>query len=128
MVVVRVFVAEPEQLCTMPTGRRNNRRTRLKDNIGGEFDSSDDNLLRENIIGSVNNKNNNGWSGTNLMLKIIRALLARMLFVVHSLMTIWQTVQINDNPTYWSFAFISIGILVEGSYNIIMRAGDERKW
>lgn len=54
--------------------------------------------------------------------------LARALFIVHSLTTIWATVQVQNEPSIWGFALISLGIIVEGAYTIIMRAGDERKW
>lgn len=67
-------------------------------------------------------------SGAHIMIKIGRAFFARMLFVVHSLTTIWQTVEVHDNQAYWSFALISVAILIEGSYTILVRAGDERKW
>uniref|UniRef100_A0A914VQD1 Cation-transporting P-type ATPase N-terminal domain-containing protein n=2 Tax=Plectus sambesii TaxID=2011161 RepID=A0A914VQD1_9BILA len=67
-------------------------------------------------------------SGAHIIRKIGRAFFARMLFVVHSLTTIWQTVEVYDNQAYWSFALISVAILIEGSYTILVRAGDERKW
>ncbi|VDL80318.1 unnamed protein product [Nippostrongylus brasiliensis] len=86
-----------------------------------------------------------------------RAILARLLFIIHSLTTIWHTVGIEGSPipqvysyrntcltsTYvvcpsgklthssdgvWGFALLSLLIVFEGSYTIIMRAGDERKW
>ncbi|PAV84317.1 hypothetical protein WR25_16890 isoform A [Diploscapter pachys] len=42
--------------------------------------------------------------------------------------TIIQTVRIEQNDSVWLFALISLLIVFEGSYTIIMRAGDERKW
>ncbi|PAV81300.1 hypothetical protein WR25_09306 [Diploscapter pachys] len=57
-----------------------------------------------------------------------RAILARALFIVHSMATIIQTVRIEQNDSVWLFALISLIIVFEGSYTIIMRAGDERKW
>ncbi|PAV84318.1 hypothetical protein WR25_16890 isoform B [Diploscapter pachys] len=57
-----------------------------------------------------------------------RAILARALFIVHSMATIIQTVRIEQNDSVWLFALISLLIVFEGSYTIIMRAGDERKW
>ncbi|KAK0425440.1 hypothetical protein QR680_009203 [Steinernema hermaphroditum] len=66
--------------------------------------------------------------GRSLLLNIARAILARILFIVHSLATIWQAVGVHDDNSVWSFALISVAILVEGGYAVIMRAGDERKW
>ncbi len=63
-----------------------------------------------------------------MLLNIGRALLARTLFIIHSLVTVWQTVHVYKNNSYWAFALIAIAILVEGSHTVVMRAGDERKW
>ncbi|VDL68061.1 unnamed protein product [Nippostrongylus brasiliensis] len=57
-----------------------------------------------------------------------RAILARLLFIIHSLTTIWHTVGIEGSDGVWGFALLSLLIVFEGSYTIIMRAGDERKW
>lgn len=77
---------------------------------------------------STNSDDDDYAEGTELLIKIGRAFLARIIFVSHSLITIWVTVKTYDNATYWGFALISIGILLEGGYTIVMRAGDERKW
>ena len=69
-----------------------------------------------------------GNSGTRIMLNIIRAICARALFIVHSLTTIWMTADVRKENEIWTFALISVSIIIEGSYAIIMRAGDERKW
>uniref|UniRef100_A0A1I7WNI2 DUF805 domain-containing protein n=1 Tax=Heterorhabditis bacteriophora TaxID=37862 RepID=A0A1I7WNI2_HETBA len=66
--------------------------------------------------------------GTHVLISIGRAILARILFIVHSMATIWQTVSIEGRDGVWGFALISLLIVFEGSYAVIMRAGDERKW
>ncbi|MFH4978791.1 hypothetical protein AB6A40_005500, partial [Gnathostoma spinigerum] len=66
--------------------------------------------------------------GTGVLLNVARALLARAIFIVHSIATIWQTVKIEGKNSVWGFALISIIILFEGGHTIILRAGDERKW
>uniref|UniRef100_A0A0N4ZF50 G_PROTEIN_RECEP_F2_4 domain-containing protein n=1 Tax=Parastrongyloides trichosuri TaxID=131310 RepID=A0A0N4ZF50_PARTI len=66
--------------------------------------------------------------GDMILFNITRAILARSLFIIHSILTIWQTVKIRDDTSIWTFALISISIVVEGSHTIIMRVGDERKW
>ncbi|TKR93753.1 hypothetical protein L596_008154 [Steinernema carpocapsae] len=66
--------------------------------------------------------------GHSLLINIARAILARILFIVHSIATIWQAVGVHKDNSVWSFALISVAILIEGGYAVIMRAGDERKW
>uniref|UniRef100_A0A0N5CFT6 G_PROTEIN_RECEP_F2_4 domain-containing protein n=1 Tax=Strongyloides papillosus TaxID=174720 RepID=A0A0N5CFT6_STREA len=66
--------------------------------------------------------------GDMILFNITRAILARSLFIIHSILTIWQTVKIRGESSIWTFALISISIVVEGSHTIIMRVGDERKW
>ncbi len=60
--------------------------------------------------------------------KVARALLARLLFVIHSLITIWQTVEIYQKQAYWSFSLITIAILIEGAVTLLQRGGDESRW
>uniref|UniRef100_A0A7E4VL00 Transmembrane protein 26 n=1 Tax=Panagrellus redivivus TaxID=6233 RepID=A0A7E4VL00_PANRE len=67
-------------------------------------------------------------AGTSILVNILRALLARGLFIVHSLTTIWMTADVRAEGEIWTFALISISIIIEGSHVIVMRAGDERKW
>uniref|UniRef100_A0A914Z987 Transmembrane protein 26 n=1 Tax=Panagrolaimus superbus TaxID=310955 RepID=A0A914Z987_9BILA len=83
--------------------------------------------------GLSNQRSNNsnvksGPGGAKILINIVRALLARALFVVHSLTTIWMTADVRKENEIWTFALISVSIVIEGSYAIIMRAGDERKW
>ncbi|ETN70084.1 hypothetical protein NECAME_01032 [Necator americanus] len=66
--------------------------------------------------------------GTHVLISVGRAILARLFFIVHSLTTIWHTVTIEGRDGVWGFALLSLLIVFEGSYTIIMRAGDERKW
>ncbi|KAK5978676.1 Transmembrane protein 26 [Trichostrongylus colubriformis] len=66
--------------------------------------------------------------GTRVLISVGRAILARFMFIVHSLVTIWHTTTIEKRDGVWGFALLSLLIVFEGSYTIIMRAGDERKW
>ncbi|VDN58151.1 unnamed protein product [Dracunculus medinensis] len=66
--------------------------------------------------------------GTMVLLNVGRALLARIIFIVHSIATIWQTAAIQEDNSVWGFALISLLIVFEGAHTIIMRAGDERRW
>ncbi|CAJ0916270.1 unnamed protein product, partial [Mesorhabditis belari] len=63
-----------------------------------------------------------------VLVGIGRAVLARLIFIVHSVVTIWTTVHVQESESVWIFALIALLIIFEGSYAIIMRAGDERKW
>uniref|UniRef100_A0A914DNT6 Transmembrane protein 26 n=1 Tax=Acrobeloides nanus TaxID=290746 RepID=A0A914DNT6_9BILA len=67
-------------------------------------------------------------SGSRILVKILRAMAARALFIIHALVTIWAAIDVTKDNSIWTFSLISLGIVVEGSYAIIMRAGDERKW
>jgi hypothetical protein len=37
-------------------------------------------------------------------------------------------VNVHKDNSIWTFSLISVSIVIEGSYTIVMRAGDERKW
>uniref|UniRef100_A0A0N5AFY5 Transmembrane protein 26 n=1 Tax=Syphacia muris TaxID=451379 RepID=A0A0N5AFY5_9BILA len=67
-------------------------------------------------------------NGTFVLLNVLRAITSRTLFIVHSIATIWRTVNLTGKNSVWGFALIAIGIIFEGAYTIIMRAGDEKKW
>lgn len=67
-------------------------------------------------------------SGSAILINIFRALIARAIFVVHSVATIWAAVHVQGQNSLWAFALISCGIVVEGAYTILMRFGDERRW
>uniref|UniRef100_A0A0M3HW70 Transmembrane protein 26 n=1 Tax=Ascaris lumbricoides TaxID=6252 RepID=A0A0M3HW70_ASCLU len=66
--------------------------------------------------------------GAVVLLNVGRAILARTLFIVHSIATIWQTVQMEERNSVWGFALIAIAIIFEGAHTVVMRAGDERRW
>ncbi|CAD6191777.1 unnamed protein product [Caenorhabditis auriculariae] len=65
---------------------------------------------------------------SQVLISCSRAILVRALFIVHSLVTIRHTVRIEERDSVWAFATLSLLIVFEGGYAIIMRAGDERKW
>uniref|UniRef100_A0A914RS74 Transmembrane protein 26 n=1 Tax=Parascaris equorum TaxID=6256 RepID=A0A914RS74_PAREQ len=66
--------------------------------------------------------------GAVVLLNVGRAILARTLFIVHSIATIWQTVHMEERNSVWGFALIAIAIIFEGAHTVVMRAGDERRW
>ncbi|CAJ0578188.1 unnamed protein product, partial [Mesorhabditis spiculigera] len=63
-----------------------------------------------------------------VLVGIGRAVIARLLFIVHSVATVWATVTVQGSESVWVFAFIVLLIIFEGAYTIVMRAGDERRW
>ncbi|KAI6182904.1 hypothetical protein M3Y97_00430600 [Aphelenchoides bicaudatus] len=67
-------------------------------------------------------------SGTSLLVNILRALFARAIFIAHSLLAIGAAVSVHKDNSIWTFSLISVSIVIEGAYTIVMRAGDERKW
>uniref|UniRef100_A0A8R1YYF3 Transmembrane protein 26 n=1 Tax=Pristionchus pacificus TaxID=54126 RepID=A0A8R1YYF3_PRIPA len=64
----------------------------------------------------------------SVLWNISRAFLARLLFVIHSVATVWQTSLVTEAEWLWGFALLILLVVFEGSHTIIMRAGDERKW
>ncbi|PIC55343.1 hypothetical protein B9Z55_000658 [Caenorhabditis nigoni] len=73
-------------------------------------------------------KRPNSVDASHVLISCLRAILARGIFIVHSIVTIRQTVLISERESVWGFALLSLLIVFEGGYAIIMRAGDERKW
>uniref|UniRef100_A0A8R1DQA3 Transmembrane protein 26 n=1 Tax=Caenorhabditis japonica TaxID=281687 RepID=A0A8R1DQA3_CAEJA len=70
----------------------------------------------------------NSVDASHVLISCLRAIIARGIFIVHSIVTIRQTVLISERESVWGFALLSLLIVFEGGYAIIMRAGDERKW
>jgi hypothetical protein len=60
--------------------------------------------------------------------KAIRALFARLLFVIHGLIAIWRIASVSGNPAYWMLAFILVVIFIEGALIIFTRRGNENRW
>uniref|UniRef100_A0AC35TNH9 Transmembrane protein 26 n=1 Tax=Rhabditophanes sp. KR3021 TaxID=114890 RepID=A0AC35TNH9_9BILA len=119
---------EPDDLDSVIVVRRKARRTPKNEpknpRHSKKRDSSHDLLSDEETKFFMNKFS----QGDKILFNITRAILARVLFIVHSLVTIWQTTRIQNEGSFWAFAFISISIVVEGAHTIIMRFGDERKW
>uniref|UniRef100_A0A915JUM5 Transmembrane protein n=1 Tax=Romanomermis culicivorax TaxID=13658 RepID=A0A915JUM5_ROMCU len=59
---------------------------------------------------------------------ITRALLARFFFVGHSVLAIWQLVDVSGKSSFWALTAISCSILAEGMLIILSRQGQEAKW
>lgn len=59
---------------------------------------------------------------------IFKAILARFLFVGHSLVTIYWVTDITGNPTLWYLAVILVALGIETVQCIVYRRGDEHKW
>ena len=62
-------------------------------------------------------------------LSMVKAVLARGLFVVHSFVTVWKVVDVKGgNTSYW---FLLTGVLLlifEGMVSVCGRSGKELKW
>ncbi|XGW19653.1 hypothetical protein V3C99_003468 [Haemonchus contortus] len=100
---------------------------------GASADSANADDHRRNTAVAIDVPRRSGKStveadGTRVLISVGRAILARFMFIVHSLVTIWHTTTIEKRDGVWGFALLSLLIVFEGSYTIIMRAGDERKW
>ena len=60
--------------------------------------------------------------------KVTRALLARAIFAVHSIVAIWRVCTYTQRPIYWVFIGVPLTLFLEGAVTILLRDGDEYKW
>lgn len=61
-------------------------------------------------------------------LNIIKAILVRLVLLVHSLLAIWRVVNIANDEKFWYLAIADGVFLLEGIVTIIARKGMEYKW
>ena len=59
---------------------------------------------------------------------IIKAILVRIVLLIHSLLAIWRVVNIAGNLHFWYLAIADGAFLIEGLVTIIARRGIEYKW
>ncbi|CAI5438440.1 unnamed protein product [Caenorhabditis angaria] len=90
--------------------------------------STSKNMRRHSHHTNIQHHRPSSVNASQVLISCLRAILARSLFIVHSLVTIRQTVMMTNRESVWGFALLSLLIVFEGGYAIIMRAGDERKW
>lgn len=64
----------------------------------------------------------------SLSLKIIRAVLARLLFIVHGLIALNMVVTVYHDRIFWCYLVLVLALVVEGILNICQRNGDETRW
>lgn len=59
---------------------------------------------------------------------IIKAILVRIVLLIHSLLAIWRVVNIARNLNFWYLAIADGVFLIEGLVTITARRGMEYKW
>ncbi|KAL3876267.1 hypothetical protein ACJMK2_034134 [Sinanodonta woodiana] len=59
---------------------------------------------------------------------VLRAVLVRLVLLVHSLLVIWLTTSITKRRVYWLLAAADIGIILEGFVTIFYKKAKEWKW
>ncbi|OWF56274.1 transmembrane protein 26-like [Mizuhopecten yessoensis] len=59
---------------------------------------------------------------------ILKAILVRLVLVIHSLLAVWRVVSINDDNFFWWFAIVDVVLVLEGVVAVIVRKGMEYKW
>lgn len=63
----------------------------------------------------------------NTLIRVLRALFIRIIFMAYSLLCIWRITFVSDNKLYW-LMMVSIGLLlIETAILIWLRAGKEFK-
>ncbi len=60
--------------------------------------------------------------------KLVKAVLARSLFILHSLLAIWKVAVVYEDRSYWFLAVMLFLIVAEGFTTIYFRGGDETVW
>ena len=62
------------------------------------------------------------------MVSMFKALLARFLFFVHSLVAIWRVVDLTGEPYLWILAVALAALFVEFLVALKYKGGNESKW
>ncbi|KAK3586038.1 hypothetical protein CHS0354_033165 [Potamilus streckersoni] len=62
------------------------------------------------------------------MFDILRAVLVRLVLLVHSLLVIWLTTSITKRRVLWLLAAADVGIILEGFVTIFYKKAKEWKW
>lgn len=60
--------------------------------------------------------------------KLTRAIAARLMFSLHGLATIWRTYTVYQKWVYLMFLLIIFAIMLEGTFNVVYRKGNETRW
>ena len=58
----------------------------------------------------------------------LKAILVRLVFAVHSLVTIYRVVEAYQNTYYWLLLISLLGLLIETVITLVKRAGKEWTW
>lgn len=62
------------------------------------------------------------------LIDAVKAIVVRLVLVIHSLLAVWRVVSIVEDDKYWWLAIVDVGIILEGFVSIIARKGEEYKW
>ena len=63
-----------------------------------------------------------------LSLAPVKAILARLLFAIHSIIGAFAVVTAYGNPSYWLLVFTLLGLAVETTFTMLRRGGKEWSW
>jgi hypothetical protein len=63
-----------------------------------------------------------------LLVNVIKAMLVRIVLLVHSVLAVWRAVSIDNNQWMWLLALADVAIVTEALVTIIKRKGMEYKW
>jgi len=58
----------------------------------------------------------------------LKAIIVRLVFAVHSLVSIYRVVEAYQNPYYWLLLISLVGLLIETVITLVKRAGKEWTW
>lgn len=60
--------------------------------------------------------------------KLIKAVVARCLYAVYTLLAVWRVTVALQEPSYWLLLFSLSLVAIEALHTIIARKGGEQKW
>lgn len=73
-------------------------------------------------------KKKTGFTNMKPFFNIVKAIMVRLVLLVHSLLAIWRVVNIANDMHFWYLAIADGVFLIEGLITIIARKGMEYKW
>ena len=62
------------------------------------------------------------------LITFIKAVMVRLVLLVHSLLVIWLATSLTQQKEYWVLALAQVGMVVEGVVTICANKAQEWKW
>jgi hypothetical protein len=63
-----------------------------------------------------------------VLIDLVKAILARLLLIVHAFVAVWRVVEYKGDQMYWLLLLSLVGTLIDTIYILWRRKGEEWKW